>query len=143
MTANPNWPEIQEALEPGETANDRPDIVARVFYMKWNQLKNDIAKHHVLGFCLGIKSVHEFQKQGMPHGHLIAILAKRDQPRTPEDVDLFVCAELPDKETDPEGFDLVTRHMLHGPCADNKCLDRNGKCTKNYPFEFQETTTLP
>ena len=128
-------------MEPGETANDRPDIVARVFYMKWNQLKNDIAKHHVLGFCLGIESVHEFQKQGMPHGHVIAILAKHDQPRTPEDVDLFVCAELPDKDADPEGFDLVTRNMLHSPCADDKCLDRNGKCTKNYPFEFQETTT--
>jgi hypothetical protein len=47
MTANPNWPEIQDALleeelpEPGsnacrrkQTASDRPDIVARVFEQK-------------------------------------------------------------------------------------------------------------
>jgi len=141
MTANPNWPEIQAALEPGETANDRPDIVARVFYMKWNQLQDDITKHHVLGFCLGIEDVHEFQKQGMPHGHLIAILAKRDQPRTPEDVDRIVCAELPDRQTDAEGFDLVTRHMLHGPCAKDKCLDKNGVCSKGYPYTFQDGTT--
>ena len=141
MTANPNWPEIKNALEPGETANDRPDIVARVFYMKWNQLKKDITKHHVLGFCLGIADVHEFQKQGMPHGHLIAILAKRDQPRTPEDVDRMVCAELPDRYSDPEGFDLVTRHMLHGPCAADKCLNAYGVCKKQFPFDFQETTT--
>ena len=40
VTANPNWPEIQAELEPGKTANDRPNIVARVFYMKWNRLKN-------------------------------------------------------------------------------------------------------
>ena len=141
MTANPNWPEIRDALEPGETANDRPDIVARVFYMKWNQLKEDITKHHVLGFCYGIEDVHEFQKQGMPHGHLIAILAKQDQPRTPEDVDRIVCAELPDRVSDPEGFDLVTRNMLHGPCAEGKCLDKNGVCSKQYPFAFQDTTT--
>jgi len=51
-----------------------------------------------------IENVHEFQKQGMPHGHLIEILAKQDQPRTPEDVDRIVCAELPDRELDPEGF---------------------------------------
>ena len=141
MTANPNWPEIVEALEPGETANDRPDIVARVFHMKWNQLKKDIAKHHILGFCLGLADVHEFQKMGMPHGHLIAIMAKRDQPRTPEDVDLIVCAELPDRNTDSEGFALVTKHMLHGPCAEDKCLNRDGVCSKKFPFAFQESTT--
>jgi hypothetical protein len=31
MTANPNWPEIKEALLPGQTAADRPDLVVCVF----------------------------------------------------------------------------------------------------------------
>ena len=31
MTCNPNWKEIKENLNPGEEAMDRPDIVARVF----------------------------------------------------------------------------------------------------------------
>src|SRR5271155_1942094 len=34
MTANPNWPEIKEALLPGQTASDRPDLVDRVFHAK-------------------------------------------------------------------------------------------------------------
>jgi hypothetical protein len=31
FTANPQWPEITAALLPGQTAQDRPDIVARIF----------------------------------------------------------------------------------------------------------------
>eukprot|EP00662_Eupelagonemidae_sp_cell21_P028983 gene28983-37926_t len=28
FTANPDWPEIRDNLRPGETAADRPDLVA-------------------------------------------------------------------------------------------------------------------
>ena len=55
MTANPNWPEIQEELlwevdpAPGanhqrrrQKASDRPDIVARVFELKENALLKEI-----------------------------------------------------------------------------------------------------
>ena len=34
MTCNPNWPEILDALLPGQTPSDRPDICNRVFKMK-------------------------------------------------------------------------------------------------------------
>ena len=34
VTANPSWPEITRELLPGQTANDRPDIVSRVFKLK-------------------------------------------------------------------------------------------------------------
>jgi hypothetical protein len=30
MTANTKWREIQEALEPGQTAADRPDLVCNL-----------------------------------------------------------------------------------------------------------------
>src|SRR6202041_2350300 len=32
ITANPAWPEIRDALQPGQTAADRPDIVVRAFH---------------------------------------------------------------------------------------------------------------
>jgi hypothetical protein len=32
LTCNPHWPEIREALAPGQTAADRPDITVRVFH---------------------------------------------------------------------------------------------------------------
>ena len=38
MTANPNWEEVQRNLPPGETAADRPDLVARAFRRKLKML---------------------------------------------------------------------------------------------------------
>ena len=139
MTTNPDWPEIRENLAPGETARDRPDIVARVFYQKWRQLKDDITKHHVLGFCVAQEDVHEFQKNGLPHGHIIVILQQSDRPRTPEDIDRIVSAELPDKTTNPKDFKLVTKHMLH-ECKKGRCLNDDGVCCKKFPRDFRETT---
>ena len=34
MTANPQWPEVQKNLGPGQTAANRPDLVARCFFAK-------------------------------------------------------------------------------------------------------------
>ena len=41
MTCNTNWTEIQRELRKGETAQDRPDLVARVFKLKKDQLIKD------------------------------------------------------------------------------------------------------
>jgi hypothetical protein len=50
FTCNPNWPEItrllaQQNLKP----HDRPDIITRVFKIKFNELLKDLTKKHVLG----------------------------------------------------------------------------------------------
>ena len=42
MTCNPHWPEIKAELMEGQTAQDRPDIVARVFKLKKDQLMRDL-----------------------------------------------------------------------------------------------------
>ena len=44
MTCNTKWPEITEALKPGEVPNDRPDIISRVFRMKLNALMKFLTK---------------------------------------------------------------------------------------------------
>ena len=49
MTANPDWPEIQEHLSPGQSYLDRPDICARVYEMKYKKLMDKILKEHILG----------------------------------------------------------------------------------------------
>ena len=38
FTCNPKWLEIVEELLPGQQAEDRPDIAARVFKMKLDEL---------------------------------------------------------------------------------------------------------
>jgi hypothetical protein len=50
FTCNPNWPEIVRLLSKSNLkSHDRPDIIARVFKIKFNELLNDLTKKHVLG----------------------------------------------------------------------------------------------
>ncbi len=44
MTCNTKWDEITQVLKPGEDPNDRPDIISRVFRMKFEALMNDLIK---------------------------------------------------------------------------------------------------
>ncbi|EJK75195.1 hypothetical protein THAOC_03091, partial [Thalassiosira oceanica] len=49
MTCNPNWQEIKDQLKEGQTALNRPDIVARVFKMKLDQLLKDLGNECIFG----------------------------------------------------------------------------------------------
>lgn len=49
FTSNASWPEILQALAPGQQPSDRPDIVDRVFKMKLNMLMDDIKKNNFFG----------------------------------------------------------------------------------------------
>ena len=75
MTCNPNWSEIKDNLSQGQVATDRPDLVARVFKMKIEELKNDLLKKHVFGKIVAHMMVIEFQKRGLPHAHILIILS--------------------------------------------------------------------
>lgn len=45
FTCNPTWPEIKNELGNGEQANDRPDLIARVFNLKVGQLRSNLQLH--------------------------------------------------------------------------------------------------
>ena len=64
MTCNPNWDEIRQLLLPGQTAQDRPDLVTRVFRAKLEVLKNKLMKNDILGKVRAYVYVVEFQKRG-------------------------------------------------------------------------------
>ena len=64
MTASPNWPEIKEALLPGQSLSDRPDLVDRVFKAKVKALKKDIFTKGYLGNAVACVWTIEFEKQG-------------------------------------------------------------------------------
>jgi hypothetical protein len=53
FTCNPAWPEIQERLLPHQEANDRPDLLARVFHLKKEALMVKLLKEQVLGQVIG------------------------------------------------------------------------------------------
>ncbi|KAI2503312.1 Helitron helicase-like domain at N-terminus [Fragilaria crotonensis] len=80
MTTNPQWPEVMENLLPGQTANDRPDLVARVFHLKFTDMMSDLQKRQVLGRVVAAIYTIEFQKRGLPHAHILVILAEMTNP---------------------------------------------------------------
>ncbi|XP_074288893.1 uncharacterized protein LOC141614038 [Silene latifolia] len=144
MTCNPRWPEIERELLPCEEAQNRPDLVSRVFRSKIFELKKDICVRKIFGNAAGYVYVVEFQKRGLPHAHFLIILDSESKIRTPDEYDEFVSAKLPDATENPHLFSAVVRHMMHGPCGrqnpDNPCMI-NGTCKNHYPREFADTTT--
>ncbi|GMF45672.1 unnamed protein product [Phytophthora fragariaefolia] len=117
MTCSPTWDEIQEKIpDENQSAQDRPDVVARVYQMKLASLLKDLDEG-VLGRVQARIYVVEFQKRGLPHAHILAILAEEDKPRTREIIDKLVSAELPDPETNPQLYETILTCMMHGPCG--------------------------
>ncbi|XP_062028629.1 uncharacterized protein LOC133744551 [Rosa rugosa] len=134
MTCNPNWEEIKSELLPGQTSQDRPDLEVRVFRSKLEQLKEDIITEGVLGRVITHAFVVEFQKRGLPHVHMLIMLDENDKLNNPEDYDRIVRVEIPDKDEEPQLYDLGLKHMIHGSCM------KNGRCNKSYPKSFANFT---
>ena len=78
FTCNRNWDEISKELREGETVQDRPDLVSRVFKLKKDQLMKDIKSGNVFGKVSAFLWVIEFQKRGLPHSHILIILDEED-----------------------------------------------------------------
>jgi hypothetical protein len=121
MTCNPKWPDIANALLPGQTALDRPDIVQRVFLQKAHELVKLLKEGSLFGKCIALDAVIEWQKRKLPHMHLLAWLASSNKPHNADDFDEIVCAEIP--PDGPPGSAraelraLVLAHMIHNPCS--------------------------
>jgi hypothetical protein len=107
FTTNPKWPEITSELLPGQTANDRPDLVVRVYQQYLSAFMKDIEK--TMGPLLYHICITEFQARGLPHSHLAA--AMKIVPQSPQDLDKVLSAELPRSEGPLR--DAVKFHMTH------------------------------
>jgi hypothetical protein len=139
MTCNPKWSKIQENLGPGQTVSDRPELVVRVFYSKLTDLLNDLCKEEISGDVTGMVCTIEFQKRGLPHAHILLMIRA---PKTAEDVDRVVSAEIPDSVADPDLYQVVIDCMLHGHCGTGSPCWNDGACTMNSPKEFREETSV-
>jgi len=140
MTCNPKWREIEENLLPSQHASDRPDICARVFNIKKNYLIDLIVKQKFFGEVAAFVYVIEFQKRGLPHVHMLITLKYNFKITTPQIVDKYISAEIPDPSENRILHDIVMRHMIHGPCGDWCLVD--GQCSKHYPKSYLEDTRM-
>jgi ATP-dependent DNA helicase PIF1 len=81
------------------------------------------------GRVLAYIKVVEWQKRGLPHAHKLILIHQNDVPTTPEQIVGVIRAELPlDKETEPELYSEVTKHMLHTHCLTNP---KDASCLQN------------
>jgi hypothetical protein len=155
MTCNPLWPEIVEALLPGQTAFDRPDICTQVF--KHDRLdaflgnlragKYFDSEDEFKDFTVRRKIIYEirvieYQHRGLPHAHIIIKLSNTPDPMLPdacsEWVDEFLTCMMPvitEASTDEDKVyaDIVAKHLVHN-CSDgvNGCKDGNGHCKRGF-----------
>ncbi|XP_074352238.1 uncharacterized protein LOC141691393 [Apium graveolens] len=87
--------------------------------------------------------VIEFQKRGLPYAHILIWLHPDDRPKTTEQIDKMVSAEIPDPEIDPVGYNAVSNYMIHGPCGPDytksSCMVK-GNCMKYFPKRYNSHT---
>ncbi|XP_021832238.1 uncharacterized protein LOC110772138 [Prunus avium] len=106
MTCSPNWEEFKRELLPGQTPQDRPDLLTRVFRAKLDKLKEDINGKGVLGTVVAYAYVIEFQKRGLPHMHMLVVLDENDKLNNPDDYDQIVKAEIPNEHEEPQLYNV-------------------------------------
>ncbi|AQK61879.1 hypothetical protein ZEAMMB73_Zm00001d012949 [Zea mays] len=144
-TCNPNWDEITRELLPMQSPQDRPDLVVRIFRAKLEELKKRLTKHDILGKIRAYVYVVEFQKRGLPHVHFLLIMQRKYKLTCPDQYDLLISAEIPDKKKYPELYKMVIKHMMHGPCGllNPKCPCTKGRasCKNHYPRAFSNATS--
>ena len=88
-------------------------------------------------------------KRGLLHAHILLILRQDHKPRNATVVDRAVAAEIPDKDDPVQRrlYQVVTTSLMYGPCGPfdptMPCCDDAGRCTKGFPFTFEEHTEVP
>ncbi|XP_043474368.1 uncharacterized protein LOC122506318 [Leptopilina heterotoma] len=140
ITTNPRWTEINNNLFEGQSAQDRHDIVSRVFHLKLKVLMALLQKGEIFGRVRCFIYTVEWQKRGLPHAHILLWLEEQIRPNQ---IDEVISAELPSPEEDKKLFDIVKGHMVHGPCGPfnhrSGCM-KEGRCTIRYPKAFVNET---
>ncbi|KAJ8984535.1 hypothetical protein NQ317_006821 [Molorchus minor] len=144
MTCNPKWTEITENIPRGHQPNDHPMMVARIFKAKYDEMLRDLIEAQVFGTVKANLAVIEFQKRGLPHAHILTTLQQNIVD--PVIIDTLISAEIPDRQTEPELYEIVVRNMVHGPCGANfnpnaPCC-QDGACSKGYPKTFLNETVV-
>ncbi|XP_074352823.1 uncharacterized protein LOC141691974 [Apium graveolens] len=147
MTMNPLWDEVIKMMKllPHCQPQNSPDVMARVFRLKLDQLIDDIKKENYFGTCLGVMYIVEFQKRGLPHVHMLIWLDAASKLNLQANVDKFISAKIPDPEIDHVGYAAVNTFMVHGPCGKEfpkSPYMKQHKCTRHFPKKYCNSKTF-
>jgi len=92
-------------------------FLQKIFILKYNFINSFFYNIQIFGVPVAHVSVIEYQKCSIPHAHILVWLHDEDVPTTPEEINKLISAEIPDRTTHPEAFELVTQFMIHCPCG--------------------------
>ncbi|XP_076932235.1 uncharacterized protein LOC143597695 [Bidens hawaiensis] len=123
-------------------SEDRPDILCRLFKLKLDSMIKELKEKSSFGKLF---TRLNFRKRGLPHAHICMFMHAESKILNPQLIDNFISAEIPNKNSEPELYKLVSNHMIHGPCgeANPKCTCMvNKRCSKNFPKRFQNETSI-
>ncbi|KAK7340503.1 hypothetical protein VNO77_21209 [Canavalia gladiata] len=124
FTCNQKWPEIHRTLQHHTLrAEDRPDLLCRVFKIKLDHLIMEIKEGNVFGKVISVVYSIEFQKRGLPHAHILIFLHPANKYVTADDIDRIICAEIPDYNKERELFNIVQTLMSHDENHINNSVD--------------------
>jgi hypothetical protein len=133
MTYNPYWEEVSRELFLGQTPQDRPELVPRVYRSKLCNLNVRLIKKKHFGEVLA----------RLPHENFLLVMANRDKLRSLDEFNKYISAEIPEKDKYLVLHDLLCKHMMHGPCgaSNDKCACMvDGECRFWFPQQFYDAT---
>jgi hypothetical protein len=107
--------EVGRELFSGQTTQDRPELVAKVYRSKLCNLHDRLIKKKHFGEVLAYAHVTEFQKHDLLHEHFLLVMANRGKLRSPDKFDKYISAEILNKDKYLVLHDFVCKHMMHGP----------------------------
>ncbi|XP_076954306.1 uncharacterized protein LOC143628662 [Bidens hawaiensis] len=146
FTCNVKWQEIVRYMTqfPSLKAQDRPDIVCRVFNLKVEAFRAFVKHERLFGNIVAGEMCFCY-KRGLPHCHMLFWVSPTDKIITADDVDRHISTEIPNPDTDMELYKIVSECMIHGPCGlarpNAPCMD-GGVCSKGFPKHYQASTTF-
>jgi len=144
MTCNPNWREIKENVPNHSHWKHHPDIVARVFLLKFNAMMDLIVGKKLFGKVLAHVHRIEWQARGLPHAHVLIIL--ENKVISPRHIDEIVCAEVPCPRVNAALHAIVTRTNIHSPCdcspaSGCRTKSEDGSCFRKFPKSMSDSTS--
>jgi hypothetical protein len=147
------WREVRGVLlwdGHGLTAFDWPDNINWVFTLKGHALIEKFKNHHIFGTHIAHSYKLKYQKQGLPHVHLLLYLHEIQSYLDPTTIDDLISANSPDNIEEPELYKSISGVVVYGtggedhpkcPCMTKGCPGKK-KCSTGFPKVLSKQTHL-
>jgi hypothetical protein len=79
------------------------------------------------------------------HAYILIFLKDRTICLNPSEIDKFISVEIPNKENDLQGYEVVENYMIHSPCGElnmNLVYMDGDRCTKHFSKGFNSKMTI-